>query len=295
MRKFASTKGIAILLFLGCVREAAADIAMPVVLSGWNADVVTDANPGTRSAQQFDFGSITGGLSAWYEKGILFNGSPLTNGLPSGQNFNSLINNSVTGTPTVFHLLPADGNNVLRTSTGLGVPSGTLTLTTPAQYSSLAFLASTGAAFGFGTGTLTLHFSGGTSSGPFSYDAPDWNMIVGNDTSHVALGPVGRNDDINFNGAPPGTGFLYTPSEGSQFVMYETDLNLAALGLDTKILDSITFTSATNAPDPFGITGVFAVSGVPAAAVPEPSSLALLALGGGALAGWRRWRRRRVV
>jgi hypothetical protein len=41
-----------------------------------------------------------------------------------------------------------------------------------------------------------------------------------------------------------------------------------------------------------------AVSGVPAApppAVPEPSSFALLALGGGALAGWRRWRKRRTA
>jgi hypothetical protein len=264
-------------------------------LTGWNADVVTDANPATRFAQQFDYGSITGGLSSWFENGILFNGSPLSNGLPSGQNFTSQINNSVTGTPTVFNLQPANGNNVLRTSTGLGVPSATLTLATPGQYSSLAVLASTGAAFGFGTGTLTLHFADGTSSGPLSYDAPDWNMFVGADTSHIALGPVGRNDDINFNGAPPGTGFLYTPSEGSQFVMYETDLNLTALGLGGQTLDSITFTSATNAPDPLGITGVFAVSGVPAAAVPEPSSLALLALGGGALAGWRRWRKRRAV
>jgi hypothetical protein len=30
-------------------------------------------------------------------------------------------------------------------------------------------------------------------------------------------------------------------------------------------------------------------------AVPEPSSLALLALGGGALAGWRRWRKRKAA
>jgi hypothetical protein len=33
----------------------------------------------------------------------------------------------------------------------------------------------------------------------------------------------------------------------------------------------------------------------PPSAVPEPSTLALLALGGGALAGWRRWRKRALV
>jgi hypothetical protein len=32
-----------------------------------------------------------------------------------------------------------------------------------------------------------------------------------------------------------------------------------------------------------------------ATAVPEPSTFALLALGGGALAGWRRWRKRRTA
>jgi hypothetical protein len=33
----------------------------------------------------------------------------------------------------------------------------------------------------------------------------------------------------------------------------------------------------------------------PPTAVPEPSTLALLALGGGALAGWRRWKKRRMT
>jgi hypothetical protein len=42
----------------------------------------------------------------------------------------------------------------------------------------------------------------------------------------------------------------------------------------------------------FGPT--FEVGAAPTA-VPEPSSFALLALGGGALAGWRRWRKRRTA
>jgi hypothetical protein len=275
---------------------AAADVATPISMTGWNADVVTDANPGARFAQQFDFGSITGGLSSWFENGILFNGSPLTNGLPSGQNFTSQINNTVTGTPSVFNLLPANTNNVLRMSTLLGVPNATLTLTTPAQYSSLAVIASSGDVFGRSNGTLTLSFTDGTFFQSIPYDASDWNIFFG-DPTHVALGPVGRNDDINFNGAPPGTGFQYLPSEGSQFVLYETDINLAALGLDGKTLQSITFTPSP-ANGGFEITGVFAVSGVavpsvtPGPGVPEPGTLALLGVGVLGLLG-RGLRRRR--
>jgi hypothetical protein len=279
-------------------RATAADIATPISLTGWNADVVTDANPATRFAQQFDFGSITGGLSSWYQSGIVFNGVPQTHGLPTGTNITSQINNTVTGTPTVFALLPANGNNVLRLSRDprINVPSATLTLTTPGQYSSLAVLASTGAAFSPASGVLTLNFSDGTTP-QFNYDAPDWNVVVANDPTHLAIAPVDRNDDINFNGAPPGTGFL--PEGNPQFGLFETDLNLAALGLDTKTLTSITFTPA-NALFSGAITGVFAVSGVPVAApppppppgVPEPSSLALLGLGGIALAAWRRRRGR---
>lgn len=277
---------------------AAADIATPISLTGWNADVVTDANPATRFAQQFDYGA-TPGIAAWYENGIMnSSGMTLNNGLPSGQNFTSQINNTVTGTPSIFHLQPANGNNVLRLSTNVGFPpSGTLSLVNPAAYSSLAVLASSGAAFGMGSGTLTLHFTDGTNSGPFSYDASDWNVFFGN-PAHVALGPLGRNNAVNANfSLTEGSNFLLDPGDTQSYVLYKTDINLAALGLNAKTLASITFTSASNSPDQFAITGVFAVSGVPvtpaAVGVPEPSSLALLGLGGIALAAWRRRRSRR--
>jgi hypothetical protein len=281
----------ALAVLLGGAGRARADIAMPVTLSGWNADVVTDANPATRFAQQFDYGA-TPGIAVWYENGIVVNGKTLHNGLPSGQNFTSQIINSVTGTPTVFHLQPADGNNVLRMSTNLGVPSATLTLTTPGQFSSLAVLASSGAAFGMGSGTLTLNFSDGTHSQPVSYDASDWNISFGN-PAHVALGPLGRNNAVNANiSLPSGSNLLLDPGDTQSYVLYETDINLAALGLNGKPLASITFTPATNAPDPAAITGVFAVSGVEVGvAVPEPGSLALLGVGVAVLAGYG-WRRR---
>jgi hypothetical protein len=56
-------------------------------------------------------------------------------------------------------------------------------------------------------------------------------------------------------------------------------------------LGSGTFTS-------FGTTAGFNVADIavlPQESVPEPSTFALLALGGGALAGWRRWRKRQAA
>jgi PEP-CTERM motif len=150
-----------------------------------------------------------------------------------------------------------------------------------------------------GNGTLTLHFTDGTSSGPFNYDASDWNMSFGN-LAHVALGPLGRNDAVNANfSLPEGSNFLLDPGDTQSYVLYETDLNLAALGLDAKTLASITFTSASNSPDPAAITGVFAVSGVPvagpAAGVPEPGTWALFAVGLAGVAGYGRRRRKALA
>jgi hypothetical protein len=67
------------------------------------------------------------------------------------------------------------------------------------------------------------------------------------------------------------------------YAMYETDIDLAALGLSAKAIESITFDRAQAA----FITGVFGVSGV---AVPEPGALFLSILGvlGLLLLDWRR-------
>jgi hypothetical protein len=57
-----------------------------------------------------------------------------------------------------------------------------------------------------------------------------------------------------------------------------------------------TLTIQTPAFAPSGtFNATFSITPAATAAVPEPSTLALLALGGGALAGWRRWRRRKAT
>jgi len=56
--------------------------------------------------------------------------------------------------------------------------------------------------------------------------------------------------------------------------LYQTTLNLAALGLNTKPIVSIDFTDLSS--DPRESTGIFALSGT---LVPEPGSMALVLTG----------------
>jgi hypothetical protein len=211
----------------------------PIAITGWNADVVVEQTaigpPFTNVASEVNPGEG----NAYYQTGL----PQYAWGLPPSGAFVSLV-----GDGTVFQFQPYTTNNALILSSDTGLSTGTLTLATPATYSSLAILANSAN----GTnqnGTLTLNFTDGTSL-KTTYFAPDWF----NGTANVAWFGPGR---INVtNGVE--SGGLENP------FFYETTVNLSALlGATNKPLASITF-AKTEA----GSTAIYAVSGLRATGVP---------------------------
>lgn len=244
--------------------SAKAQTPTPISLSGYNTDVVTDANTAVRFATPTDIGTAD-----WFEKGAADDGGTIHNdGMPAGS-FTSSLTNSVSGGHTLFGLQPFNGSNTMLMRYPSG-NTGTLSVVTPHAFSNLAILASGYNAASNGTGTVVIDFQDGTHSAPLSYNAFDW----GTGASHVAIGGLGRNSNSS-----AGTAFVY--NKPVSFGMYETDLDLVALNLNLKPIVSFTFVGGTVSDQP-GVpnhgpyTGIFAVSGVP---VPEPSTLALAAVG----------------
>src|SRR5205807_1129144 len=92
-------------------------------------------------------------------------GAENDDGVPAGQAVASANGNGV-----VYQLQPANGANVLRIAR---TESGTLTLATPAPYTSLWVLVSSGS--GGGMDDVTINYDDGSSDFiPNGYDAGDW-------------------------------------------------------------------------------------------------------------------------
>ena len=237
------------LLLAGSATSAAT--ATPISLSGFNSDVISDANASIRFAQSFDAEN-----DAWYENGT----AGYLDGLPANSDFVS-----ATGSGVVYHLQPADANNILALGGRAPFPwTGMLVLTAPQRFTDLYVIAASADAGGaFATGEGTINFADGTRQ-PFVYTALDWwEGSVGNKSTPAVI-TVGRNDQIGADG----TNFLRSPF-GAAFGLFEAHL---AVSDTASPVTSITFTKSPGASE----TGVFGVSGTP---IPEPHYVAWLAIG----------------
>jgi hypothetical protein len=225
-----------VLVALFAVGVPVASAQQPIALSGYNAQVITPADPENGPRQSFD-----GGAYGWYESGATDDHGRLRDddGLVVGA-FVSAAANTVTGGNTVFQIQPTSANNVL-----LVGPTDVLTLSlaTPASYSTIAILASSGSGGGFGT--LTINYDDG-STDTEAYMADDWCDNYSH--SYAAVSGLGRGRDNKGDG----TGFLYRHE--CDFGMYETDL----VTDPTKNLVSVTFTQSAGTA---AFTGIFGISG----------------------------------
>lgn len=226
-----------------------APVYTPLALTGWNQDVIaenTAASPAAGTTTDF-LGGATDWV--WYEQGA----PSSSQGLPSSGSFASQANAGVT-----FQFQPYDGNNAV-------VQSGTVTLTNPGKFNSLAFLVS---AQGSGsTWNATLNFSDNTSTVLSTQADPDWTQTGLNAIDNMGLFPRSG----SWAGAYSGN-----------LHMFEHDFLLSATD-QAKTLTSISFNKIS------GNMVLFAVSGI---AVPEPSSLSLMGLVGMAIVRLARGRRK---
>ncbi len=216
------------------------DLNYPIAVSGFNAGVIAPFNATTALPKATGF-DIPNNF-CFYQAGLNMNPQVSVGGGGQGLPANGTVLSQVDG--TTFQLGPYGGTNALLL--GNTYPRyGTLTLTTPRPYNSLAILASS--ANGGGVGTLVLNFTNGTKSQVFSLNAQDWYGTITN----VAAQGIGR--------LRLGQATLTTENPGwNNPNLYQTTLNLAALGINQSIA-SITFTN----PNTGGSmdTGIFAVSG----------------------------------
>ena len=262
MKKSASSLVFAIALSLAGAASAA---QLPIAISGYTQDMVvenTAANFSSAVTATMDGGTAKNG-NTWMQVGL--DPNQPTAGLPTGTTFVSQADPN-----TQFSLQPATGNNAILLDSGN--TTATITLNTPARYSTLSILDSSGN----GTSTIdyTLHFVGGTATATGTFSSPDWYF-----NSPVAYNAADRVSD---NGAG-GFSFDYRPTQGPW--LYQENLPNTN---GTLYLSSISLTWDAGSPNGSN-SGIFALSGT---AVPEPSTFVMLGVGAiGLLSAARRRRK----
>jgi hypothetical protein len=227
----------------------------PIPVTGFNDDVVVEntavGGNAPLYADLFDGTNtiLTPPASfSFYELGLsannIYGDVPAVKGLPAGGFFTSAADNATT-----FQLGPYAGDNVLYLWNG--ATSGTLTLTLPLAYQSLSVLAASSE--GGGNGALTLHFTDNSSSSAIAFKANNY-FTTNTAAAGAALTAFGVLVSGNYN--------EYYVFEHPQLfpAFYQTSINLKSLGLQTKPIQSITFTMPADS-SAATVTGVFAVSG----------------------------------
>ena len=244
-RQYAPLSHIPVLLlcvlFLTTLAAHATTNLTPVTVTGYNRDVVVESTASGPPYSSYALEFNQGEGKAFYQKGL----PNLTNGLP----VNGRFTNSVDA--TVFQFQPYVSSNALVLYSN---NAGSLTLTAPTMYSSIAVIANSGSGTSTGTGTLLFTFSDG-SSFTTNYNAFDWFNVANN----VALQGVDRM--LLTTGVADGGGSAGNPR------FYETVIPLYLLGVSNKPLSSLTF----GMPGSTKSTGIYAVSGLRSVDVTPPT------------------------
>ena len=217
------------------LRHPYSGVPEPLVLNGWNSDVVLENKPNPVAqpfGSEFDPG-------VWYENGL--------EGYPKGLPANREIVNRLD--PTVhYRLQPYTENNVLRLTDQ--APTNALTFGKLEAYTKLYILSAANNERGK-TGAFIIHYADGTRSGPRTLVSHSWYAIdfSGNLLPSI-FEPVGRssrNTELVYSGGEVG------------FSMYQTEVDLS-VGPDAgKAIARLEFIKS---PEEGTVTGIYAVSGI---------------------------------
>jgi autotransporter-associated beta strand protein len=246
-RKFAMCAAIG--AALGAGSRGLAVTETPLGITGWT---VNEIYSGTQTTVGFD------AKNDWVFYTNTAPSCPANSGLPTANN-GTFVNQLNAG--TTFQFQPFTSNNALELNTDstamygpLGsvsnaqVTTGTLNLSSPEEYTNLAFLNAD--ANGNSTITYTLNFVGGTTAtGTFA--GLDWFNNTG-----VALNNIGRVFAPNESFTSFGTMFqssIYQAGTNPQ--LYETDISVPVAD-QTLQLQSVTFSMAASGASQWSILGI---------------------------------------
>ncbi len=239
-RQFAVRSAAAAVVLAGTVVRAGTFNPIPLTASSFNQDCVVEAAAPQSGAVKnvtasMDNGTTNPANNTWYERGY-YQPNPAT-GLPaSGSTFISQ-----GGTGDIYQMPSYVGPDVLLVGASGTVTTGTMSFSTPAAYTGLSFLTSSGN--GPETLSVTVNYSNGTPSSTLAnLISPDW---FGSGT--LAWDASGR--------CVPGTGTTGFNSVGSTNPnLWEVNLTLPDT---TDPIASVTLTQVTGT----GRAAIFAISG----------------------------------